>query len=539
MILLHTVPYLRRKDKFTSGDKYGAWVAHQDLVRAILHSGAVDGVHFYLPFLREYSTSEVSEALRELRDEFPGQVVDIKRISDLRSLALQCRYVLADNFETFPQLAMSRYARDGRCLFPICGIVHTVPYQAALLHYAPVIMLAEAFDHVITTSTAGRVAVQAILDDIGRFMMARLNLESVPKVNITQIPLAVDDGFLFPQEKEEARLALKLPLGATIILYLGRLSQVYKADLEPLIVTFKRLSVEYDDLLLMIGGHDTETDYAGRVMTVASEYGVAHKVIIRTNFPYCEKPTLYSAADIFVSPVDSVQETFGLSILEAMASGLPVVASDWSGYREIVVHGVTGLLVPTLWNSEASEAVSEVAAFPLRTEHYLAQQTVIDLAELYRSLKILVADPGLRLRFGECGRTRVGSHFSWASVMKIYQELWIAQWKGLDTAGKSHCPRPGAIGRYFSHFATSAIDVKTHLRHNNICDMRARFLVDESLRVPHQISLVEAARVLDEIRSTPQSLEQLVQNGNKETLAATTWLWKKGYLAVDGECSAL
>src|SRR6516164_5936950 len=56
---------------------------------------------------------------------------------------------------------------------------------------------------------------------------------------------------------------------------------------------------------------------------------------------------VWHAADIFASLSDSIQETFGLVIVEAMASGLPVVASDWDGYRDLVADGETGFLVPT------------------------------------------------------------------------------------------------------------------------------------------------------------------------------------------------
>ena len=58
------------------------------------------------------------------------------------------------------------------------------------------------------------------------------------------------------------------------------------------------------------------------------------------------KKLALAAADLFCSPADNLQETFGLSVLEAMASSLPVVASDWNGYRDLVLHGRTGWLVP-------------------------------------------------------------------------------------------------------------------------------------------------------------------------------------------------
>ena len=55
----------------------------------------------------------------------------------------------------------------------------------------------------------------------------------------------------------------------------------------------------------------------------------------------------WSSADIFSSLSDNFQETFGITPIEAMASGLPVVVSDWDGYRDSVRHGVEGYLVPT------------------------------------------------------------------------------------------------------------------------------------------------------------------------------------------------
>lgn len=55
-----------------------------------------------------------------------------------------------------------------------------------------------------------------------------------------------------------------------------------------------------------------------------------------------------AAADLFLSLVDNFQETFDLAAVEAMVAGLPVVVSDWDGYRYTMRDGVNGVLVPTL-----------------------------------------------------------------------------------------------------------------------------------------------------------------------------------------------
>ena len=60
-----------------------------------------------------------------------------------------------------------------------------------------------------------------------------------------------------------------------------------------------------------------------------------------------------AAADVAVSLVDNAQETFGLAVAEAMAAGLPLVASDWSGYRDLVRDGIDGYLIPSAWAASA------------------------------------------------------------------------------------------------------------------------------------------------------------------------------------------
>jgi glycosyltransferase involved in cell wall biosynthesis len=97
--------------------------------------------------------------------------------------------------------------------------------------------------------------------------------------------------------------------------------------------------------------------------------------------------------DIFVLP--SYREGVPVTVLEAMAMGLPVVATDVPGCREAVVAGETGFLVPPR-----------------------------NVDELVGAIQKLVEDPALRRRMGQAGRARVVQHFAVERVVEQYLGLY-------------------------------------------------------------------------------------------------------------------
>jgi hypothetical protein len=134
------------------------------------------------------------------------------------------------------------------------------------------------------------------------------------------------------------------------------------------------------------------------------------------------KPAILAAADVFVSPADNLQETFGLSLVEAMAAGLPVVAGDFSGYRDFVQDGATGFLLPSWGPSDFG------IIYPLMAEHVatlqVAQRTSLDLKALVERLALLAGDRELRL-MGQAGWRRVLSRrFDLAVVVNGMKALW-------------------------------------------------------------------------------------------------------------------
>jgi glycogen synthase len=118
---------------------------------------------------------------------------------------------------------------------------------------------------------------------------------------------------------------------------------------------------------------------------------------------------LYSHAAVFVCP--SVYEPFGITNLEAMACGAPVVASAVGGIPEVVADGETGVLVPL--PLAAAEPMTPVDP----------QRFARDLAT---AINALMADPDRRAAMGESGRRRAVEQFSWESVAHRTIELYAS-----------------------------------------------------------------------------------------------------------------
>jgi len=121
--------------------------------------------------------------------------------------------------------------------------------------------------------------------------------------------------------------------------YIGRLSP--EKNLTLLIRAFYGVAMTYDHVRLLIVGDGPERE---NLEAQVKHMNIDSKVHFTGMVEYKDIPAYLAACDIFVTP--SIAETFGLSTIEAMAAGLPVLGVDAPGSRDIIEDGVTGLTTP-------------------------------------------------------------------------------------------------------------------------------------------------------------------------------------------------
>ena len=170
--------------------------------------------------------------------------------------------------------------------------------------------------------------------------------------------------------------------GKVNILFVGRLEK--RKGLNYLLRAYKRVKQEISDSRLIIVGPGTRLRHKCEKQIMLE--GIKDVVFVG-HASYDELPRFYKSADIFCAPATS-WESFGIVLLEAMAVGKPVIASNIEGYASVVTHGVDGLLVPP------------------KDEEMLAQ-----------ALVSLLRDKSLREQMGAKGRLKA-QNYSWEHVAR-------------------------------------------------------------------------------------------------------------------------
>lgn len=344
----------------------------------------------------------------------------------------------------------------GHATWSLCGITHTTSSARAMdaiadLVGAPV----QPWDALICTSTAVKDNVQRILQAQSEHMARRLGAQRFPLPMLPVIPLGVHTGdFAFTADQCAAsRQALGLGEQDVAVLFVGRLS--FHAKAHPLAM-YQALQAARAQLqaagrlrgevvLIECGWHANEAIARAYAQAAAAACpGV--RVHTLDGRQAGARTQAWSAADVFCSLSDNIQETFGITPIEAMAAGLPVVVSDWDGYKDTVRHGVDGLRVPTLMPS-AGQGQDLALRHALELDNYdmycglTCTLVAVDVGAATAAFVQLLCDPALRRRLGDAGRARAQQVYDWRHIMGRYEDLW-AQQRALRLAAAPGHPAP-------------------------------------------------------------------------------------------------
>ncbi len=466
------------------GPILGRKVANTGFLRFLLAADPFEHYHFFLS--DKPMRDSVAEIVAGLAPGIAARggfvLMDRRELPERLKTTHYACFHQSDCINSPTHIARLRNAYAPR-LFPITGPIHSLSYPdfpAAFLRH--LWAGATPQDCIIATSRAGQKAVEAFFAHLRQ----GYGLAGVPGPSIRRIPLGLDPEAVAaplptPEAKRELRRKLGLPVARTLILVLGRISHSSKMDVVPLIRALSRLCDEglaRDSAALVLAGWaDEGDDFPQSLVNLAGKVGLTACLELRPGER--RKAEILAACDLFVSIADNPQETFGLTLLEAQAAGLPVIASDYDGYRDLVAHGVTGLLVPTLGPDPKgpdpvkpdadTDAVDLLAPLLFDNQYHLllAQRTAVDAPALAEALGALLADPELRRRMGAAGRERMAAGFLWPQVVARHLEVWdeLAALPGPDIETLRHVPHPLHLpyAKVFASYPTRTLRPETRL----------------------------------------------------------------------------
>lgn len=256
------------------------------------------------------------------------------------------------------------------------------PAVVTTLHGTDVTLV--GIDRAYLRTTQYSIARSDVVTAVSRYLARATAQDMQVARDIMVIPNAVDHERFYPRQLPQLRLRYAHP-DEKLLIHVSNFRPI-KRTLD-VIRVFARVSEQIGARLLMIGdGPERQS-----AVDLAGQFGVSGRVAFLGSFPRIEE--LLAVSDLFVLP--SSQEAFGLAALEAMASGVPVIATRIGGLPEVVVDRQTGLLFD-----------------------------VGDVAGMAEGALRLLTDSALHAQMATAARERAVSTFSEAKVVPCYLDAY-------------------------------------------------------------------------------------------------------------------
>jgi glycosyltransferase involved in cell wall biosynthesis len=348
----------------------------------------------------------------------------------------------------------------------VLGMIHSLNYSwhiqnLLLLFFSPLYR----HDALMCSSTTGRETVVRCLELLNERLSDGSAMRPRAMLQTPVIPLGVEVEAFRDAADDGLRQSLDLGPGP-VVLYFGRFSAASKGDLLPLILAFRRVAAQHPQASLLLAGDDTHFNMAGLLREFAARVAPQARIRVVANPGPEAKRALYATADVFVSPSDSLQETFGITVVEAMAAALPTVVSDWDGYKDLVLDGQTGFRVRTTLPDVGERFDDLQGSGAMLAPDLLAATTMVDIEQLASSIGTLVGRPDVRRAMGRAALARARALYDWPVVIGQYEALWSEL--AHEAAANPDTREENADGlgyrQLFGHYASDRLDHRSLVR---------------------------------------------------------------------------
>jgi glycosyltransferase involved in cell wall biosynthesis len=427
--------------------------------------------------------------------------------------------------------------RAGSAAYSLVGVTHTTASHRAMdaitaLLSAPVM----PWDALICTSTAVLETVKRLLDAEIETLRWRFGADiqiTLPQFPVIPLGIHCDDFNFTTDNRAAARKALNIGDDEIVLVFVGRLSFHAKAHPHAMYLAAQEVAQKTGKkiTLLQCGWFGNDAIQASFVEGAAQFCPDVRALFVDGRIPESARHS-WAGADIFISLSDNIQETFGITPIEAMAAGLPVIVSDWNGYKDTVRDGVDGFRIPTLMPppnlGENFAKAHEIEMVNYDIYCGLICQTIsMSMVALVEKLTLLVENPDLRQKMGDAGKTHARSQFDWKGVYAQYQTLYTElqtlrhaaqqdeSWQTkLNTAPRTAANRLDPFYS-FGHYPTALIQPQTivALQVNNASENYAALiknpLFNYATHVLPSIEIVE--KIMANLNAQPLTLNDLSQ----------------------------
>ncbi len=409
----------------------GRQAAGWSFLKSIIQSQKYNRLGFYL------KNSDQKELLKE---DITSLLTEDNKSIDLEYMS----YSNVDQIQSYggimlpgPDLNEFSYARSyyGHNKYSLCGITHTTASHTVMSSISNLLTSAiMPWDAIICTSDSVLQTVNKIIEAQAKFLSFRYDkkIDFLPQLPI--IPLGINnDEFNFSDEyKVNSRKELSIEKDDIVIVFVGRLSFHAKAHHVPMYTALEACAKELQGnrkIHLIQTGWFANDTIANTFKTEAQKICPSINCIFLDGTNQENKSKTLAAGDIFMSLSDNIQETFGLTPLEGMSAGLPVIVSDWNGYRSTVRDNIDGFRIKTysLPSGYGEELAFNYMIGKISYDYYIAhsvQKTSIDVEDCINKLKLLIFNDDKRIELSTNGKQRALNDFSWNKILDKYEELY-------------------------------------------------------------------------------------------------------------------